>query len=170
VEPALLAAGFRPERRLPVMTCPPDGVTTPPEPRDVDLRLAVTDPDLLQVAEAQNDAYGAPAATGHDVARLRRTIERGGLVALAVDGPTGHGVGGGLCAPPHDGVSELAGVGVRASHRCRGVAAALTALLTRSCADHGIDTPFLTPASGAEERIYRSVGYRSVGEMLHISR
>ena len=170
VESALLAAGFRPERRLPVMTCPPDRVTIPPEPRDVELRLAVSDQDLIEVAEAQNDAYGQAVTTEHDVTRLRSTVERGGLVALAVDRPTRRGIGGGLCAPPHDGVSELAAVGVRASHRRRGVAAALTALLTRSCADHGISTPFLTPAGGVEERVYRSVGYRSVSEMLHVSR
>ncbi len=87
-----------------------------------------------------------------------------------MDGSTGRVVGGGLCAPPHDGVSELAAVGVRASHRRRGVAAALTALLTRSCPSHGIGTPFRTPAGAAEERVYRSVGYRPVTRMLHISR
>ena len=170
VEPALLTAGFRPERRLPVMTCPPDRVTLPPEPRGVELRLAVADRDLIEVAEAQNEAYGAAVTTEHDVTRLRNTIDRGGLVALAVESSTGRGVGGGLCAPPTDGISELAAVGVRASHRRRGVAAALTALLTRSCADHGISTPFLTPAGAAEERVYRSVGYRPVAELLHISR
>jgi hypothetical protein len=50
------------------------------------------------------------------------------------------------------------------------VAAALTALLTRSCAGHGISTPFPTPAGVAEERVYRSVGYRPVTGMLHVSR
>ncbi len=49
-------------------------------------------------------------------------------------------------------------------------AAALTALLTRSCPSHGIGTPFLTPAGAAEKRVYRSVGYRPVTRMLHISR
>ncbi len=66
-------------------------------------------------------------------------------------------------------VSELAAIGVRASHRRRGTAAALTALLTRSCPTVGITTPFLTPAGEAEERIYRSAGYQRVTEMIHIS-
>jgi hypothetical protein len=96
VEPALRAAGFRPERWLPVMTCPPERWVTPSPPRGVELRLAVADRDLA--------------------------------------------------------------------------AAALTALLTRSCPSHGIGTPFLTPAGAAEERVYRSVGYRPVTRMLHISR
>ena len=92
------------------------------------------------------------------------------LVALARDTASGRGVGGGLCAPPHGGVSELAAIGVRTPYRRRGIAAALTALLTRACPTVGITTPFLTPAGEAEERMYRSVGYRPVTEMLHISR
>lgn len=134
----------------------------------------MSDADLWRVAESQNEAYDAGPAEAHDVARLRGTLDRGGLVALAVTEPVGpagaHGVGGGLVAPPSSGVAELAAVGVRAAYRRRGIARALTALLTRACADVGIVTPFLTPAGRAEERIYRSVGYRSSGEMLHISR
>jgi ribosomal protein S18 acetylase RimI-like enzyme len=94
--------------------------------------VASTDDQLRLVAEAQNDAYGAPEATEHDVARLRGTLDRGGLVALAVDTATGIGAGGGLCAPPHRGVSELAAIGVRAAYRRRGIATALTGLLTHA--------------------------------------
>lgn len=47
--------------------------------------------------------YGRDATTEHDVDRLRATVERGGLVGLALDPSTGRGVGGGLCAPPHGG-------------------------------------------------------------------
>ena len=170
VEPVLHLAGFVPERRLPVMTCPPDGTTSQPVPDNITLTLAVNDSQLHQCAEAQNEAYGQAETTVHDVARLRRTVDNGGLVGLAIDRTTGLGVGGGLCAPPHEGVSELAAVGVRSAYRRRGIATALTVLLTRACPDHGISTPFLTPAGEPEERIYRSAGYRSVTEMLHISR
>lgn len=170
VEPALLAAGFVAERRVPVMTCSTAALTAPPAPVGVDVVLAVEDGQLRRVAEAQNEAYGRDVTTEHDVDRLRGTVERGGLVGLALDPSTGRGVGGGLCAPPHEGVSELAAIGVRAPYRRRGVAAALTALLTGACADRGIDAPFLTPAGEAEERVYRSVGYRPVTGMLHVSR
>ncbi len=170
VEPGLLAAGFVPERRLPVMSCAPAAVTWPrAAPERIRLSLARSDVELRQVAEAQNEAYGQQETTDHDVARLRSTVEGGGLVALALDTSTGRSVGGGLCAAPHCGVSELAAIGVRDSYRRRGIAAALTALLTRACASANITTPFLTPAGEAEERIYRSVGYRPVTEMLHIS-
>jgi hypothetical protein len=64
---------------------PDDGAE--PTPADIDALIAAF--------------AGAPEATEHDVARLRGTLGRGGLVALAVDTATGIGVGGGLCAPPH---------------------------------------------------------------------
>lgn len=170
VEPALLDAGFGVEARLPVLTCAPEDATVATVDSSIELRLASTDDQLRLVAEAQNDAYGAPEATEHDVARLRGTLDRGGLVALAVDTATGVGVGGGLCAPPHRGVSELAAIGVRAAYRRRGIAAALTGLLTRACPTVGITTPFLMTAGPAEERIYQRVGYQRVTESLHISR
>lgn len=169
VEPALVAAGFVPEQRLPVMTCFPAALQAPPVPEGIGLSLASGDVQLRQAAEAQNDAYGQPITTDHDIARLRRTIAAGGLVAVALDLSVGGSVGGGLCALPHDGISELAAIGVRASHRRRGIAAGLTALLTRACPAVDIAIPFLTPAGAAEERIYRSVGYRPVTSMLHIS-
>ncbi|MGH3831729.1 MAG: GNAT family N-acetyltransferase [Pseudonocardiaceae bacterium] len=170
MEPALLAAGFAPERRLPVMTCSPREAVTPPVSGEIELDLATTDEQLRQVAQTQNEAYGQPETTDHDLARLRGTVADGGLVALARDPATGSGVGGGLCAPPHGGVSELAAIGVRAPYRRRGIATALTALLTRACPTAGITTPFLTPEGEAEERIFRRIGYRPVTEMLHISR
>lgn len=170
VEPALVNAGFGAERRVPLMTCAPSEIAAVPVAEGIEVRLATTEGQLRQVAEAQNDAYGQLITTDHDVLRLRGTIDGGGLVAVAVDTATGVGVGGGLCAPPYCGVSELAAIGVRAAYRRRGIAAALTALLTQACPDVGITTPFLTPAGEAEERIYRSAGYQAVTEILHISR
>ncbi|MGK5556856.1 GNAT family N-acetyltransferase [Actinomadura kijaniata] len=164
VEAALLDAGFAVEARLPIMMCPE--AVAPPV--DVELRLARSDADLRAVAEVQNAAYGAPAATEHDVARLRATVEGGGLVAGAFDGAAC--VGGGLVTPPHDGVGELAAIGVSESHRRRGIAGALTAFLTLACADAGITAPFLMPTNDAAERVYTRVGYRRVSEILHISR
>ncbi|MEV0052586.1 MFS transporter [Saccharopolyspora shandongensis] len=129
----MLDAGFGVEARLPVLTCAPDDVVVATVDSPIELVLASTDDELRLVAEAQNEAYGAPDATDHDAARLRRTLDRGGFVALAVDTATGIGVGAGLCTPPHRGVSELAAVGVRAVYRRHGIAAALTSLLTRAC-------------------------------------
>lgn len=94
LEPALLAAGFTAEARPPVLTCRPED-TAEPAPAPAELLLAATDEELQEVAGAQAEAYGQAAASGHDVARLRRVQDRGGLVALARDTGTGRGVGGG---------------------------------------------------------------------------
>lgn len=174
LEQRLTAVGFVAERSLPVLTCDPAIVVGATPPAGVEVRLAVTDTELWQVADSQNEAYDAGPATTHDLARLRGTRARGGLVALAVRQSAGTdraaGLGGGLMAPPTCGVAELAAVGVRAAYRRRGIARALTALLTRACPKVGIQTPFLTPAGPAEERIYRSVGYEPAARMLHVSR
>ncbi|QKG24002.1 GNAT family N-acetyltransferase [Actinomadura verrucosospora] len=169
VEAALLAGGFAAERRLPILTC----AAAPPLPAvdgPVEIVRAADDALLWQVARVQGEAYGMPEATAHDVARLRRVAARGGIVALAVDAATGEAAGAGQFGPLHEGVSELAGVGVRAAHRRRGIAAALTAWLTREGRDAGITTPFLMPEDDGAERIYRRAGYERAAEILHISR
>lgn len=169
VEDALLAAGFTPEDRYPLLVCPPGEVVDAPADTAVRVALVADDPGLRQVAQVMNEAFEAPEATEHDVARLRRVLDAGGLVAAATDTTTGDVVGAGQIGGPHQGVAEVAGIAVRASHRRRGIAGAVTALLTRAGAEAGITTPFLTPADDGAARVYSRVGYRKVGEALHIS-
>lgn len=169
VRPALFATGFTAERCLPVMVCHPAQVLDVVAPSGIELLLAHTEDQLRVAAEVQNDAYGADATEEADVARLRGVVASGGLVALARDATSGEPAGSGLCTAPHEGVSELAAVGVRKPFRRRGIAAALTALLTRHGESVGITTPFLTPEDEATERIYRRAGYTRSTEMLHIS-
>ncbi|RSN02532.1 GNAT family N-acetyltransferase [Nonomuraea sp. WAC 01424] len=173
VEDALLAAGFAAEGRYPLLVCPAGPPAGPPAdvPADAGVRVAlVTDePGLWQVARVMNEAFDAPEATVHDVARLRGVLDRGGLVAAAHDAATGEVVGAGQLGGPQDGVAEVAGIAVRVTHRRRGVGGAVTALLTRAGAGAGITMPFLTPADDAAGRVYARVGYHKAGEVLHIS-
>lgn len=68
------------------------------------------------------------------------------------------------------GVSELAAVGVRATHRRRGIATAVAAALTRAAPEAVVATPFLMTLGDAENtRVYQRVGYRRAAQMLHIS-
>lgn len=169
LEPALTAAGFTVEGRIPVLACDPARAVAP-SIEGIEVVGAESDDDLAAVAAVQAQAYGQEPATRNDRDRLRGVLDRGGLVALARDTATGDGAGAGLCAPPCAGVSELAAVGVRSAYRRRGIAAAVTARLTTDCQGAGIRTPFLTPAGDAEQRIYQRVGYRAATEMIHISR
>lgn len=166
VEEAL--AGFTPEGRFPLMVCGPGEVTDVPV-AGVAVSLVTEDADLWQVARVMNAAFDAPAATEHDVARMRRVLDSGGLVACATDTATGEAAGGGQLGSPHLGVAEVAGIAVLPAYRRRGIAGAVTALLTRAGGAAGITTPFLTPGSDEAGRVYARVGYRKVGEMLHTS-
>jgi GNAT superfamily N-acetyltransferase len=132
---------------------------------------SATDDDLLAVAKVQNIAYEDPAApTEHDVARLRGTVNGGGIVALARDAASGEPVGAGMCSTPIDSVTEVAAIGVVPGYRRRGVAGALTALLVRAALEAGATTPFLMPATEEGGRIYTRVGFVRVSEILMISR
>ncbi|MFI7128960.1 GNAT family N-acetyltransferase [Nonomuraea sp. NPDC050153] len=165
VEDALLAAGFTQEGRYPLLVCPPDGLVD--RPVDVRVALVTEEPDLWQAARVMNEAFDAPEPTEHDIARFRRVLDGGGLIAAAFDGE--EAVGAGQLGRPHQGVAEVAGIAVLPSHRRRGIAGAVTALLTREGAAAGVTTPFLTPADDGAARVYARVGYRKVGEALYIS-
>ncbi|WP_020494963.1 GNAT family N-acetyltransferase [Sciscionella marina] len=179
VEPALLAAGFTAEARVPILTCAPEQAAAPTVD-GIRVVLATDDGMLRGVAEVQCEAYGQEVVTEHDTARLRRVRDGGGLVAIAVADASGAAVGAGQLGPPHaapdgspgadrsGGISELAAVGVRAAYRRRGIAAAVSALLTRSAPAVGISTPFLMTVGEAEERVYHRIGYRRAAQMLHI--
>jgi ribosomal protein S18 acetylase RimI-like enzyme len=171
VEAMLVSAGFVVEGRPPLMACRPGDLTAPLPVDGVTVALITDAADLLDVINAQNDAYGEPEPAGpDDVARLRGAIERGSVVALARDAATGQAVGGGICGEPVDGVSELAAVGVRASHRRRGIATAITRLLTESGHANGAHLVWLEPAGEREALVYARAGFQASGQKLWISR
>ena len=167
VEAALLAAGFAVEARPPVMLCTPDKVVSAPPTRDIEVFLATEEADLIAVDEAQAEAYGAaPRGPGSN----RRTLRAGGLVAAARDRASGAIVGGGVAMPPVAGISEIAGIGVYSSHRRRGAAGVLTALLAREAFARGFELLWLTPGGEDAQRIYARAGFAAKSEALHISR
>lgn len=169
VEAALLAAGFTAEGRLPVMLCTPDSARDLPVPAGVELRAPTSDDDIRAMVAAQNEAYGEGPPSPAEVEARRANLAAGGLAILARDVLTGEPAGGGICDVPQQGITELAGVGVRAVFRRRGIAAALTTRLTRDAFARGVTTVFLTPAHDAEERIYTRAGFSRTSEQLHIS-
>lgn len=131
VEPALLAAGFRVEERMPLMICSPERLHYPPLPAGVDLLAPTTDAEILALVTAQNEAYGEAAPGPDHVRRRRAFLEAGGIAVLARDSVTGDAVGGGICDVPFDQTTELSSVGVRMPYRRQGIAAALSARLVQ---------------------------------------
>lgn len=171
VLPCLEANGFKVERFLPFMTCTRATLVPVPDLPDVEWLVAERAADLEAAARVQNEAHGVLETTIADIERLRHTVGKGGAVVLARASGSGEPLGSGLYAPPHDGVTEIAAIGVRQAARRRGIGGGVTALLAARAMDRGIAFPFLLAArEEAAWRTYRRIGFADCGTMLHISR
>ncbi|WP_229072406.1 GNAT family N-acetyltransferase [Actinoplanes sp. DH11] len=169
LEDLLLSAGFTVEARQEYLVCTAERLVASPVHPDVDLEEPGTDRDRAALVEATNEAFGeAPQASEADVARVRRNQERRG-VALAALIDRGC-AGGGQAMPPHDGVSEVAGIGVREPFRGRGVGQAITAGITARLFARGVEIAWLEAGGEDSWRVYERVGYRPSGQRLYISR
>jgi ribosomal protein S18 acetylase RimI-like enzyme len=169
VEPVLLAAGFTAENSAAVMTCSAGTLLRPEDAADVLITEPADDAGLLATAAVQHAGYGQPGEPiPGEINWLRGTIAGRGVVALATtDGGTA--VGAGVCSPPMDGLSEMAGLAVAANFRRRGIGAMVAAYLTAAVLARGCRTVWLEPADPDIQRMYARIGYRTVGEKLNIS-
>jgi GNAT superfamily N-acetyltransferase len=144
-------------------------VHLPPDPVGIDLVVPASAEDLAGLVNAQHEAFGVPPATPEEIDKSWQHLRRGGFAVLARDRETGATVGGGVAEAITDGTTEVAGIAVRASHRRRGIGAAVTAFLARATHAQGAHTVFLTPAGIPEQRIYASVGFEPTEDMVHLS-
>ncbi len=180
VEPALLAAGFTVEQRLPFMLIVPTDLVWPLEVPGVVIRVldeSATDEELHGVALIQHEAFeGDPTGvdSSREIERLRGGIARGGAAVLAIAAPgspdAGAPVGAGTFGAPQAGTTEVGGIAVREAFRRRGIGAAVTGVLSRAAFDRALECAWLSPAGPAQERMYASIGYRSSGEMVFIAK
>lgn len=183
VEPALLAVGFEVEERLPFMICAAADLACHEDVPGVSVVVltdAATDEELHGLALAQHEAFVGPAEGAADpdfsgaVEGLRSAITRGGCLVLArgAEGTdeAGTPMGGGQFAPLRAGTTEVAGIAVRSEFRRRGIGGAVTGLLSQEAFERGAECVWLTPAGADQERLYASLGYRSTGKMLFISK
>lgn len=170
VEPALVAAGFTVEQRLPLLACPLGALINQPVPAGIELVEPRTDEEIRGMLTAQHEAYEELAPPSEaDVASRRRHIESGGIAVLARDTASGEPAGGGACDVVHSDIGELVGFGVRTPYRRRGIAGAITSYLTRKAHEAGAVTAFLTPEGPAVERIYARAGFKRIDEVLFLS-
>ncbi|MBE1500033.1 putative N-acetyltransferase YhbS [Amycolatopsis lexingtonensis] len=166
LENLLVGAGYTLERRVPLMTCAPADRVDKPTPAGIRLRAPESDEDFRRMRSAQNTAFGEPAEIDDDeVERLK--AGSGVRYLLAED--DGVVVGGGLALEVVDGTTEIAGIAVLEPYRGRGIAAALTARLTRDVHEAGAHTVFLTPGDLGIGAVYARVGYQPAGECVHLS-
>lgn len=178
VEGALLAGGFAVEARLPVMNCEAGAALDLAPDEGIVIAAPASDEDFRAMRAAQHAAFSA-VLEGHDdgheddageLARQRERIADGGLALLARDRSTGAVVAGGVATVPGDGVTEIGGIGVLASHRRRGIAGAITAGLARAAHAAGTTTVWLTPGDDGAHRVYARAGFTETTSQVHLSR
>jgi GNAT superfamily N-acetyltransferase len=171
VEAALLACGFHVEAHLAVMTCRAGEAVDLPAPGGIAVAVPETDEDLRSLRIAQHSAFGVedPEVGDDEVRRERASLAGGALAVLARDEATGAVVGGGGATVPADGVTEIAGIGVLATHRRRGIAGAITAALARAAFAAGQTTVWLTPGDAGAHRVYARAGFADRTVMVHMS-
>ncbi|AIE85270.1 GNAT family N-acetyltransferase [Fimbriimonas ginsengisoli] len=170
VESVLLSHGFEAEMRTPLMICSLGEAQRMPLPEGIELFLPNTDDELIGLAAAQMEAFGVGRAPDtQEVERARKSIGRGAIMVAARDVSTDEIVGGGVCTAPSGGISEIAGIGVRANFRRRGIAGAITERMTQEAFDAGVSLAFLMAGHDDGARVYARAGYQAVGEVLHIS-
>ncbi|SEF28859.1 Acetyltransferase (GNAT) domain-containing protein [Amycolatopsis pretoriensis] len=165
LEKLLVEAGYGLERRVPLMTCAPDGRIDRPVPTGIRLRAPGSDEDFRRMRAAQNIAFGESPEIGD--AEVEQLKTGSGRHLLAEAG--GVVVGGGVALEVVDGTTEVAGIAVLEPYRGRGIAAALTARLTREAHEAGAHTAFLTPGDLGIGNVYARVGYQPAGECVHLS-
>jgi len=185
VEPALLAAGFSVEHRMPFMIATAESLVAVPQPDGVEIVVftqadAETVPDeaLRGIALVQHEAYEESTPTEEEldssVPGMRAQLEHGGTYVLARgaagSADAGAPMGGGALAVPRVGTTEVGGVAVMDQYRRRGIGAAVTHRLTQVGFDSGLECLWLTPAGVDQQRLYLTMGYRSGGDMLFISK
>jgi ribosomal protein S18 acetylase RimI-like enzyme len=162
----LLAGGFELESSLPLMICSRDELTAAPAVEGLTVEvLTPSSPDelLTGVSAAQEDAFG-DSSGGTNPDRQRKRLAAGGIsVAAVVDGQV---VGGAAATVVSDGLSEVAGIGVREAFRNRGIAAALTEAAAREAFAKGADLALLTPGHDEAQRIYARAGFAGRLTML----
>ena len=166
LDSVLLAGGFEVESSLPLMTCSPQQLTRAPAVDGLRVEaLSPSSPDALLsgVSAAQQEAFGESAG-GSDPGLQRERLARGTIsVAAIVDDQV---VGGASATVVSDGLTEVAGVGVREPFRGRGIAAALTEAATREAFAAGADLALLTPGHPEAQRIYERAGFAGRLTML----
>lgn len=166
VEVALAALGFAVEKRYPILICTPGMVQDVRLPTGISVSEAANEGVIVAAAQALAEAYGNDTAYP---APLIRMVEQGGVLVLAQDRASGEIAGAGMATSQHDGTSEVAGIGVRARFRERGIACALTARIARTAFARGVSLAWLTPGDDAPERVYVRAGFARASEQLHIS-
>lgn len=157
------------EGENPLLVCRPDTWTDVPRLAGLEVRRLTpesTDEDIAANINVGSRGFGEEGrdATPERVADLRRRLDAGGEYFLAL--LEGEPAGVGAYMIPLDGMTEVVGIATLPEYRRRGIAAVVTAEITRHAFEQGVRTAFLTAADDDASRVYQRSGYRRIGTGL----
>jgi len=170
VEPALLEAGFSVECRTPLMVCRRIDLSIPTAPPGIMVQTPKSDRDIRHMLAILSESFGSAPATNLEILKLERRIQEGAIVQAAYEIGSRRVVGGGSCTDLAGGITEVVGIAVSHESRGKGIGGYLTAKISEAAFEAGADYCFLMAATIREVAIYGRVGYRQIGQVLHISR
>jgi predicted GNAT family acetyltransferase len=151
------------------MICTPGSAREVRMPVGIEILVVASENEILDALRVQHEVYGDPPPGPEEVKGRQAAIQAGSMTVLARDLATGEPAGAAMYDVPANQTTELAGVAVQTAFRRRGIAAALTARLTREAFAASITTVFLTPGGAEAERVYARAGFATTSEVLHIS-
>lgn len=157
--------GFELELRAPLMTVPAADVAEPSPPAGFEIVPAAT--DVRAYLTVGRRAFGVgdePEASDEEVEARRARQDVGTALLGLLDGEP---VAVAAATPPLDGLTEVAGVGVLAHVRGRGLGGAMTAAAARDAAARGAELAFLAPGSDTAQSVYTRVGFRPAEVALY---
>jgi ribosomal protein S18 acetylase RimI-like enzyme len=159
---------FEETMRLPVMYCTSGMLLYPPEAAALQIKMSSSESPLDEVKDGWNvnslgfDKDSIPATDAVAEAFRKTLITSRGFVAYAAGKPAAAG----MFAEIRDGITELVGITTLPEYRRQGIAATLTANMTRAAFDSGVEVAFLIAANDTAERVYERLGFRKVAKLL----
>jgi ribosomal protein S18 acetylase RimI-like enzyme len=157
---ALERAGFALELRAPLMTCAAGEIA--PSPDIPGLRIVPAAEDWRAYITVGRRAFGDEPEVSDEEVEERAARNDGGSALLGL--LDGEPVAVSAAAPPLDGLSEVAGIGVLEHARTRGIGGAMTVAAARDAAANRAELLFLAPGSDAAQSVYQRVGFRAGAE------
>ncbi|HSB63457.1 MAG TPA: GNAT family N-acetyltransferase [Thermoanaerobaculia bacterium] len=170
---ALEAHGFALENRAQLMVCPRGKERAAPAVSGLEvatLDAATRLDEFVLFLDVQRRAFGLPSArvpSDEGALSLREALGDGFALLARI---AGEPVATAMIQPPHDGLTELAGVSTLEAFRRRGIGGFLSCVAVRAAFDRGVSLAFLSAADERAGRVYEAAGFSPAGHSLFYRR
>lgn len=167
--PLLQAHGFHEEMRALLMLCTPESYQPAAPIPDVtvtELTAAAPLTALQEFLTVQRRSFGDEDATAVDATEAQQFLDRFRTTRLFAATVDGRMVSAACLQPPHEGVTEIAGIATLRPFRRQGIGALVTAAAVQAAFAQGLDLVFLTAGSPEAGRVYERAGFHTIGSGL----